>query len=289
MMELITGLITMMITEYVHVICFKYCINEKLNVTFWKVLLLILLSSINFFNNLYNIVSFKILIILILLVILLYFWFKKDLKKTIIIGLIISITSMAIEFLLSFITALFVKNINELNNILYLKYGFTIVLAILVYLIFTNKYIILAIRKLIKFLEKKINIEFIVIICIVTLNLILIKFNVDYRNSMNNFLNIIVFILLSILIVNLLKTNYKKEIYEIKSKDMQKTINRYEEMLDDYKELKHNLNNDLLTIKSLCSKRAQNLIDEKLKKYNKNYEWVNNFDKMPKGLQGLIY
>ena len=48
MMELITGLITMMITEYVHVICFKYCINEKLNVTFWKVLLLILLSSINF-------------------------------------------------------------------------------------------------------------------------------------------------------------------------------------------------------------------------------------------------
>lgn len=285
----IIGIILMLLTEFVHVLCFKYINNYNLNINKNKIILLFFVSLINFINNFYNVNIFKILISFTLLVLLNYIWFKKNLKETILTCIIISIFSMVIEFIICYILALFIKDVNQLNKMLFLKYGITIILMILLYMFFSNKLIRKKTYKLVNYLEKKITVEFIFIITIVLLNLILIRFNIDYKNNMNNIFNAIILFFVSILIVNILKINYKNEIYMIKSKDLQEKINKYEQIIDDYKELKHNLNNDLLAIKSISSKKSQKLIDEKLKKYNKNYEWINNFDKMPKGLQGLIY
>lgn len=285
----IINLLVTILTELIHVVCFKFCVNEKLNINFKKITILIIISIVGLANNLYNIMVIRIGASFLLLVLLNYYWFKKGIKKTIINCIIISIISMIIEFFSSFLIALWVENLEHLNHTLILKYCITTILIISLYIVFSNKFIINKIRKLIAFLEEKINIELTFVISFVLLNFILIKFNINYRNSLGNIFNIIILFIVALLILILLKDSYKNEIYKIKAKDMQDKINKYEKMIDDYRELKHNLNNDLLSIKSISSKKSQSLIDEILKKYNKTYDWINNIDKMPKGLQGLIY
>ena len=58
----IIGIILMLLTEFVHVLCFKYINNYNLNINKNKIILLFFVSLINFINNFYNVNIFKILI-----------------------------------------------------------------------------------------------------------------------------------------------------------------------------------------------------------------------------------
>ena len=70
---------------------------------------------------------------------------------------------------------------------------------------------------------------------------------------------------------------------------MAEKVKHYEQIAEDFRELKHNLNNDLITIKTIVDSKSQQVIDELIKKYNKSYGWLTTIEKIPKGLQGLIY
>ena len=86
-LEIIINLIVVILTELIHVFCFKVCIDEKMNFNFKKIIVLILISIVNLINNLYNIMFFKIIISFILLVFLTYTWYKKNIKQTILLVL----------------------------------------------------------------------------------------------------------------------------------------------------------------------------------------------------------
>jgi two-component system sensor histidine kinase AgrC len=52
--------------------------------------------------------------------------------------------------------------------------------------------------------------------------------------------------------------------------------------------MKHNLTADFLAIKTLSVSNSRKAIDEILKKYQKDYEWINSINKVPEGLRGLF-
>lgn len=285
---LITAL-TLFLAEYAHAFCFGKCIDEKIKLSFKTIIIICFFAILRYLNHIYCLVSIKLLISLLLYNLLFFIIYKKNIKEVLITGMVVCIISILLEFCINFIIAFFVKNIIELNQHFLIKDLFSIILYVTLICIFSNSFLKHKIKKIIDFLEKTIDVELLFIIVVILLNVILIKFIYNYRDSINNIYNILILSIVTILVIISLKSFYNKQIYKIKVVDQQERIKKYEEMITDYRELKHNLNNDLLAIKSIATKKAQVLIEEKIKKYNKNYEWINNFDKMPKGLQGLIY
>ena len=97
----------------------------------------------------------------------------------------------------------------------------------------------------------------------------------------------IVFILLILKIINI----YNNNIIELKEKNtnLLNSFKAYAETINECRELKHNLKNDLFNIKCNLDSKNQEAINELIKKYNKNYQWINNIYDIPEGLQGIIY
>ena len=67
------------------------------------------------------------------------------------------------------------------------------------------------------------------------------------------------------------------------------SIKAYSETIYSCRELKHNLKNDLFMLKSKTNIENQELINDLINKYNKNYDWISKIYEIPEGLQGLIY
>ena len=289
MITVLITMLTLFLAEYAHTFCFGKCIDEKIKLNFKITLIICFFAILRYFNNIYCLAELKILVSLLLYDLLFFLIYKKNVKKVFIAGTIVCVVSILLEFCITFLIAIFVKNVFELNQHFLIKDLFSITLYFSLMSIFACSFLKNKIKKVIAFLEKIINIEAVFIIIVILLNFILVKFTYNYRDSINNIYNILILSIVTILIIISLKNFYNKQIYKIKDINQQERIKKYEEIISDYRELKHNLNNDLLAIKSVATKKAQVLIDEKIKKYNKNYDWVNNFDKMPKGLQGLIY
>ena len=289
MLGFVIGIIIIILTEFIHVLCFSRIINEPLNLKVSKICVLIIISFLNAFNNYFNLFLFKIISSLILLIILNYFWFKKGLKKTIILSFIISVVSIILEFVLAIFMSFMFQNAMEVNQNLLAKNCHTIIFACVLYFIFTIKPFTKALNKVSNYLSNSMVIEIFLLLVVIIINILLVRYQLDYKNNFNLISNIIILLILAILLVICLKVNYNKQISEIKSLAMQEKINSYEKMADEYRELKHNLNADLLAIKSVANNEAQKIIDIKIKKYNKNYSWLTNIEKVPKGLQGLIY
>lgn len=68
-----------------------------------------------------------------------------------------------------------------------------------------------------------------------------------------------------------------------------KSYNLYQETIDQFKELKHNLKNELFSIKTDLPEEKQKKINSLITKYYKNYDWLNDINSVPEGLQGLIF
>jgi len=75
----------------------------------------------------------------------------------------------------------------------------------------------------------------------------------------------------------------------MKNKYLEESLNSFDHTLYEYKELKHNVINDFMFIKTIIDENEQSLLDEKLKKYSKNYNTMIDIDLIPKGFQGLAY
>ena len=87
----------------------------------------------------------------------------------------------------------------------------------------------------------------------------------------------------------MLKNKYQQSIFKIKESQLRQNLDLYSKVASEYKELKHNLMNDLLIIKTKLNKKEQLFINEVINKYKSNYEWVNSVTDIPEGLQGLVF
>lgn len=70
---------------------------------------------------------------------------------------------------------------------------------------------------------------------------------------------------------------------------MEENIRLYEQVAEDYRIMKHNLIGDLMMVKTLCNKSGQEVINQKIINYKKDYEWITNINNVPEGIKGILY
>jgi len=262
-------------------------IDNSLNIK--KIFIILLFSILFCINNCYNLITLKIIVSLILSFIMVQIMFKKNIKDTFAIVIILTILSVILELLLSPLAAIFITNINNLNNNILIKMGYSILNSLLLILLIKNKLLINNINKLRKIINRFTNFYILSMLSICSLNIIMYMFSYNYRN-IRMLIVIIVCILIIIVCLNtIINDKNNNKLLKEKNKILKDEHKAYANTIDECRELKHNLKNELYSIKTKLPKEKQNIINSIISKYNNNYEWINILNDIPEGLQGLIY
>lgn len=288
--ELILGYISLVYSIIAHVLCYQKCTGREFNQNKLKSIIVILIFTfINFLCSLYGNIYIKTYISMLMFFLIYKIIYKADTKEIIITTIILTTMSIILEFLLMGVMTTIIPNMNKLNDNLIYKTISTFIHSTIFYLIIAIPKINSVIKKIINKLKEKIKIEIVLLAIIVIINIMTVLYGDNYKDYKIFFIIGISIISLISLLLLLICIMLSKEKVNIQNKILRENIEEYEKIADDYSELKHNLTNDLLAIKSIANKKAQDLVDEKIKKYHKNYNWVNKLSNIPKGLQGLVY
>ncbi len=283
MLDFIIKLVTIIFTEFIHILCYQKLTGKSYKVNIKNIVVLTIFSFLTLINNKYTPVMLKTMCSFVIMCFIMKFWFNLSWKENIKKCLIISAFSIAIEIsLLKFIGMVF-TDFEMLNLEVIPKVSYTIILGCLLYFLFSLKSFVPMINKIIKF-----NLEYLLLFVAILLNALLIYYNQNYAIYSIG-INIIIAIIVSLLFFITLRTVYKYRIEKLKISDLNDKVNQYEKISDDYRELKHNLNYDLLAIRSVSNKRGQKIVDQVIQKYNRNYGWISKLENVPTGLQGIIY
>lgn len=287
-LEIIIGFFVVILSLMIFILSYKKLTKQKLNFNIKKVLLLMGFALLMMANNIFNVNTFKAITSYFIILLLTKIWFKDKNSKIFYYMTIIILLAMIVELLLSKGFSIFFANLDAINNSLMAKSAITMIFNIMVYFIFMIKPLDKIIIKLEPFMTKRRAMEVYLIVIVFIVNLLIMQMTVNYRNAPLYFASITIIIMIFSILLAYIKDRQNKETLEIRNKYLNDNVKHYELISDDYSELKHNLNHDFMAIRSVANQEAQELIDEIMQKYNKNYSWTTKIGKIPKGIQGLF-
>ena len=281
-------IIVQLYTTFLLLKCYGNLKNDNIRIkgNLKLIIIVIFVSLLIFINNNYNFTSLRLLVSLFIEFILFYTYFKDSIKETIYRTIIILLFTATIELIIALIIPTSISNY-ILNDFIIGK----LILSIIVFKIsdlLTNiekikKYI----NKLNNLISKKIFLKVILLIVILIIDFSLYlrinKFTYSFITITTNLIYI------CITLCEIIKNNINIEKLNAKNKELISAYETYRESFDKYRELKHNLKNDLLSLKSCIKKDKQIILNELIKKYNENTSWINDITKVPEGIQGIIY
>lgn len=279
---------TTCITLLVHLLCFKEIVDKKIENKLFLFLLItissIIISAINTLSiNIINPIL-QILIILILYLIA----FKTLIKETLVYGISIWLIGIILDIVISLI-------INAIGlsslpfELIYIRAIASIILLGILYSIFKTKKVLTLSREMYKKMDKN---EFIYLkLILVILTLISLSYIIFSKMLNRNFAFFA--IILSILIIVLIFLYLKNEYNVLTLKETNKLLIKNNELnigiINEYKILKHNIIHKLTGVKSVSNKKTIKLIDDIIIEYNENFTSTSTINKMPVGINGLVY
>lgn len=272
--------------------CFKEISNLKSEgkINMQKISIIIATSLILLLNNIYNLTEIKVLCCVLIYTTLYSLYYKVNIKDSFTFAIILIIGFSIIELLLSLILLINVDNIKNLNyNHYYIKIIYSIFEIFLAYKVLTINKIKKIINKLINTMTEYINFEIILIITVFVLNCIFYFRSKDFNNYYYIYFIVISILLIILSTSTIIKFKLNIKTLQIKNDELMKSYNLYQETIDQFKELKHNLKNELFSIKTDLPEEKQKKINSLITKYYKNYDWLNDINSVPEGLQGLIF
>lgn len=293
-MEILLTYFFLLCNFITYLVSYKFLTKEKTKVNFLNIILLILLTFvallIRYNSNILLILFSNIVIIFLLL----KYFYKLSLAKSVYYSLMCVIISLFCDAFLSLIlNSNYLKNYEMFQRNFYIRNLLNIPLCLLILLIcslsfvknisstFYSKYI-----DKIEANKKVLNLISILII------LILISFYLNVYNGVGKIghsiyiFSILSFTLIFIVVLYLLYKEYQTKILT------KKIINENKYMKDiarQDKEFKHNLINNLLGIKTVASKKVNQLIDELISEYKTDYKNILNINDLPDGILSIIY
>ena len=268
---------------------YKSNYDKKFKPTILNIISILLITALAIVNNLYNPVLIRGLLSVLVIMALITIVFKENFKKSIIFSTIYIVTCIFVEIITCLILSLFVKDINMLNENIYLILIFSIFNNLILLMIFRFKYIRKLLSKLENSIYNKINLLGIIVLTILLLNSISVMRAIDLKNIYFINLSIVILFYAVFTITTIMSDKHNIKLLEEKNNELHNSFDAYAKTIDEYRILKHNLKNDLYTLKAGLNDEEQNKINSIIKKYNKNCEWINRIDKVPKGLQGILY
>ena len=251
--------------------------------------MIILISSlIQIPLNLYINNLFSTIIFIFYFVVLFQKIFNCKRKEAQNYSIIIWLISIILDMLFMIILSILSINPSEKVQTPYYKTIYSSIMALVLIILANSKFIVKELRKIYKKInELKISIYHICII-IVIYAAIAVTSSINIENKevtvllvvigISLLISIIIFITLEYQIFTLKKTN------EILEKDNESNL----EIIGEYRVLKHNLEHNLMGVKSVSNKKAKELIDDLISEYNSKFYIKHDITSMPAGINGFI-
>lgn len=272
-------------STFLMIYSFSRITNQKIKFNPKKIIFIIIITFGLLINNLSNLISLRYLMFIIIFFVLNKIIFKNNIRYTFSNTMICVITYTVIELLLSSIFLSKFSNVEELNANSILKILFTFVDCFLLLIIFSiNSFI-----KLINKIKYNVNFYTICMIIILFFNILIVYRGISLNSMTTIFLSIICTIFIIITFKVIINDKYNIRILEDKNKHLKETYDAYSNTIDEYKEFKHNLKNELYSLKVALPEEYQPIVNKIILKYNKETDWINRIDKMPQGIQGILY
>lgn len=287
--DIIVHYIAICISIFIFCKIYEKYSDKKITLNKTLILKIMGMAIICFLNNMFMPVLIRAFSSAFLNYLMFKLIFKDKTKKTIYYTIVIVIFLYITELLVSIFLPLWIKDVTILNSSLWFKMGFSLFVYVLLYFILTNKMSLTFYKKLESIIFNSKYYYILLIIAFIVCNLWIFYSGLHLQNKVLNIAICLTEITIVFLLLNILTNKYKKHILEIKETQLKQDLELYSKVASEYKELKHNLMNDFLIIKSKLPKKEQPFINEVINKYKSNYEWVNSVTDIPEGLQGLVF
>lgn len=262
---------------------------EKIELNYKSFLIIISICLLIVFNNYFNLKQLRLICSMILTATLIKTIFNKKIKNVFVDSIIITFLSIILEIILSGGLILFTENIKTFNNNIYFKFIFSLFNSIIFIILISRIKIINIIIKIktIKYNKLMSYYLYLTILIIITATLI---YRGEFLNNKDNFIfSMLTIINFTIMVLLILKEHSNNDELNKINRELINSFKAYNETIDECRELKHNLKNDLIYLKSYLNTSDKKIVDELIKKYNKEYDWINKINEMPIGIQGLIF
>lgn len=90
-------------------------------------------------------------------------------------------------------------------------------------------------------------------------------------------------------ILSFISMRYQIVTYQRTNEILEKNDNTNRKIITQYRILKHNLESQLLGVKSVSNKQAKELIDDLIREYNSSFYVKHDINEMPSGINGLVF
>lgn len=258
-----------------------------------KSFFIILLFSLLVILNTYMVSdALRAFISYVLMILCNYFIYRNDFNSTFINFSIFYLLIIIFEIVLS-VLLLNIKyvNLEQFDRNILVKGLFSILTVLIPYFLMFIKPIRIFLRKTSRIINKPILSSFLIILCIISIGLLSYKFVLSFSKDVY-FENIILLfffgVLVTIIIYNKIIINNEVK----KTEELIELITKYEKRNDEHRMYKHELLNNLLTLKSFKNKNTKKFdkaLDDLISIYDEKSIGIKNIYKLPVGLKGMIY
>lgn len=272
--------------------------NKNLKIGYMKwTMSFLLLSILSFINNRFNVSGTTFMIHLIIISVMNKISYKDSIFDTIVNTIMIYVFIVICEIILTLlliISSAF-SDINDFSNNYVFITIFSATEMTLAYFIILNKHIkkfIIKFINLIKHKMEKSNFLFLIALMIIV-GLTAYKLIFNYNSFDNYLINIFILILfigvIVFLFIEALKLVKEKE----KQESLLNYMAKYEELIDSQRINRHEMLNNLITLKSFKNKNSKEFtkaLDELISVYDKNdLAGLQSIYNLPSGIKGLLY
>ena len=272
---------------------YSFLSTSKFKFNVKNITILLVFSLLFLLNNNYNFIISKGVISILLLLISIKIIFNDNVRKSVICTLIFYLILAIFDFIFSFVFYWFNEiTITDISQECLIVGSFSLVLTFMATMVCKMKSVKEICKKIIEISKSShinITIIFLTIFFIIILST---KLSLEY-NFQKYFLDTLLLLIFLFFFVFALVKNYLAQKEKREKEVLLDFISKYEKIIDENRENKHEMLNNLIILKSFDDRNDSEydkVINELIVRYGKNSgETVKNISKLPKGLKGILY
>ena len=288
--ELIS-IISSAVSTIIFLKCYSILSQKKASINIKSVIAVVMFVFLAIINNLHNQLFIRTLVSFCLFFLVYKIVFNDRFRKTFIITFILYLVGIVIDIITSMgLSSLKIIRENlDNNSILFIKSVLSIMNTSIIHLLLKINTIYMAGKRVVDW-SKSENFDFIISIVILVAVSLLGAFNAIKITDTSDRIMILIFtICFGIFIIWHYKIKHDKKVLELKNKNLELSTQLYNSLVEDYRDLKHNMRNNLMFIRKTARPKVQELIDDKINELNSNNEIIANLEIVPDGLKDVFY
>lgn len=289
MISFLINFSTAVLSQISAIFLFGKLSKKKINLKIIHVIIIIFFGIIQIMLNMYNLKWQNTLLSIIYLFYMFKCLFSCSTKESQNYSIIIWTISLLLDiFLMLLGTSLNLMYLYESNTNLYKSLASVIMSLILIIIGMIKGAVIWLNRIYKKICKLNITINHIFITIMIFLFIGMMS-----SNNMNNQFLITLFFSLGIIILAIIilfiSMNYQIVTLKITNEILEKNNEVNQKAIYQFRILKHNLESQLMGVKTVANKKAKELLDNLIKEYNESFYIKHDINSMPLGINGLVF